>query len=90
MNLRNGKTKTKEVFIIQDKSTGWYVSNRAFGDGGVLNHLTFTFRKDLADEFSDHEVNRSVMEQITDTPFDLRIIKVTKTIIEFENEEEIK
>lgn len=89
MNLKNGKTKTKTVYIIQDRNTGWYVSNRTFGEGGVLNHLTFTFRKDLADQFSDNEVNRNVMESIKDTPFDLKVIKLTKTIIEFENEEEI-
>lgn len=89
MDLKNGRTKTKTVFVIQDKATGWYVSRRTFGEGGVLNHLTFTFRKDLADEFSDHEVDRGVMEVITDSPFDLKVIKRTKTVIEFENEEEI-
>lgn len=89
MELKNGVTTTKEYFIIQDKGTGWYVSNRAFGNGG-LNHVSFTPHKENADKFTSHEVDQRVIDSIIHcTDFDLKVIKVTKTIIEFENEEEV-
>ncbi|WP_158681487.1 hypothetical protein [Microbulbifer pacificus] len=88
MNLENGKTKTEDFFIIQESTTGWYVSNRTFGGDG-LRHLTFTPYKESADKFSYNKVNQDVINSILESDFDLKVIKITKTIIEFDNEEEI-
>lgn len=88
MNLKNGVTKTKEYLIIKDEITGWYISNRTFGDGG-LRYLTFTPHKENADTFSDNPVNKDTIDVILSSPFDLKVIKVTKTLIEFDNEEVI-
>ena len=88
MDLKNGVTKTKEFFIIRDNTTGWYVSDRFFGNGGFV-HLSFSPIKEKADEFSQHSVEQDVIKSILSSPFDLKLVKVTKTLIEFDNEEEI-
>lgn len=90
MNLQNGITRTSEKVIIQDINSGWYVSDRHFGDG-VLRHLSFTPNKKHADSFDPKSIAyMDVVGSNMDSPFNLKLIKLTKTIVEFENEEEVK
>lgn len=87
-DLKNARTKTTEFFIIKENTTGWYVSDRNFGDEG-LNYLTFTPDKDKADKFSNHRVDQRVLADIVKSDFDLKVIKISRTNIEIDNEEEV-
>lgn len=87
MDLKNGKTHNEQKIIIQDKNSGWYVSDRTFGDGGLV-HLRFTPRRDWADSFDPKsKTHMDVVDSIMRTPYELQLIKFTKTVMVFESEE---
>ncbi len=86
--LKNENIKIIKHIVIKDISSGWYVKDRCFGNF-ELSSLSFTPERENADKFDPDQAHHlRVINDILKSPFSLKIITITKTIIEFENEEE--
>lgn len=89
MDLKNGVTKTKVFFLIRDNNTGYYLDDTYFRDGNLLS-ISFSPKKERASKFEQHSNDKRIIESLLSLPFDLKLIKVTKTLIEFDNEEDVE